>query len=61
MALLYRAMIEENGFPKVGRSPRMLGVRLSIDIDVEQIPKDWLDEQGSLRPSVEQSHSHTLS
>ncbi len=60
MALLYRAMIEENGFPKIGRSPRMLGVRLSIDIDVEQIPLDLLDEQGSLRSSVEQSNSPTI-
>lgn len=59
MALLYRAMIEENGKPKIGRSPRMLGVRLSTDIDVEQIPINWLDEQGSLRPSVEQINSTT--
>ncbi len=26
------AMIEENGFPKIGRSPRMLGLRLTRGI-----------------------------
>ncbi len=60
MALLYRAMIEENGKPKIGRSPRMLGVRLTIDIDVEQVPLDWLDEQGDLQPSVEQINSTNI-
>lgn len=46
-------MAEENGKPKVGRSARLLGVRLGIDIDVEEIPKDWLDDQGYLRPETE--------
>lgn len=44
--LYYRGMAEENGKPKLGRSARLLGVRPGIDIDVEQMPKDWLDEQG---------------
>jgi len=47
--LYYRGMAEENGKPKVGRSARLLGVRLGIDIDVEQMPRNWLDEQGFLR------------
>ena len=55
MVLLYRAMREENGKPKIGRSPRLLGVRLGIDIDVEQMPKNWLDQQGYSRPSLERS------
>jgi len=46
-------MAEANGKPKVGRSARLLGVRLSIDIDIEEIPKDWLDDQGYLRPEAE--------
>ena len=51
--LYYRGMAEENGKPKVGRSARLLGVRPGIDIDVEQMPRDWLDEQGYLRPEAE--------
>ncbi|HBB32675.1 MAG TPA: hypothetical protein DDZ80_17505 [Cyanobacteria bacterium UBA8803] len=51
--LYYRGMAEENGKPKVGRSARLLGVRPGIDIDVEQMPRNWLDEQGFLRPEVE--------
>lgn len=35
--LYYRGMAEEDGKPKVGRSARLLGVRLGIDIDVEQM------------------------
>jgi hypothetical protein len=46
-------MAEANGKPKVGRSARLLGVRLGIDIDIEEIPKDWLDDQGYLRPEAE--------
>jgi hypothetical protein len=53
--LYYRGMAEENGKPKVGRSARLLGVRPSIDIDVEQMPRDWLDEQGFLRPEAERN------
>lgn len=51
--LYYRGMAEANGKPKVGRSARLLGVRLGIDIDIEEIPKDWLDDQGYLRPEAE--------
>jgi len=46
-------MAEENGKPKVGRSARLLGVRLGIDINVEGMPKDWLNDQGYLRPETE--------
>ncbi|NER33963.1 MAG: hypothetical protein F6J93_07940 [Oscillatoria sp. SIO1A7] len=49
MVLLYRAMREKNGQPKIGRSPRLLGVRLGTDIDVEQIPIHRLDERGFLQ------------
>ena len=55
--LYYRGMAEENGKPKIGRNPRLLGVRPSIDIDVEQVPKEWLDEQGYLRPETERQSS----
>ncbi len=51
--LYYRGMAEADGKPKVGRSARLLGVRLGIDIDIEEIPKDWLDAQGYLRPEAE--------
>ena len=51
--LYYRGMAEANGKPKVGHSARLLGVRLGIDIDIEEIPKDWLDAQGYLRPEAE--------
>jgi len=50
-------MAEENGKPKKGRNARLLGVRPSIDIDVEQVPKDWLDEQGYLLPETERKSS----
>jgi hypothetical protein len=46
-------MAEANGKPKVGRSARLLGVRLGIDIDIEETPKDWLDDRGYLRPEAE--------
>lgn len=58
--LYYRGMAEENGKPKVGRSARLLGVRPGIDIDIEQMPRDWLDEQGYLRPEVERISSGEL-
>ncbi|WP_371321981.1 hypothetical protein [Thermoleptolyngbya sichuanensis] len=51
--LYYRGMAEANGKPKVGRSARLLGVRLDIDIDVVEMSKDWLDDQGYLRPEAE--------
>ncbi len=46
--LYYRGMAEQNGKPKVGRSARLLGVRLGIDINIEQMPVTYLDEQGYL-------------
>lgn len=58
--LYYRGMAEENGKPKVGRSARLLGVRPGIDIDIEQMPRDWLDEEGYLRPEVERIFSGEL-
>ena len=46
--LYYRGMAEQNGKPKIGRSARLLGVRPSIDINIEQMPIGYLDEQGYL-------------
>jgi hypothetical protein len=53
-------MAEENGKPKVGRSARLLGVRLGIDIDVVEMSKDWLDAQGYLRPEAERKSTGEL-
>ena len=51
MAKLYfRGMAEQNGKPKIGRSARLLGVRPSIDINIEQMPIGYLDEQRYLLP-----------
>ncbi|MGF1575710.1 MAG: hypothetical protein ACFCU9_07175 [Cyanophyceae cyanobacterium] len=50
--LYYRGMAEENGQPKVGCSARLLGVRLGLDIDTEEIPRGWLDDQGYFRPAA---------
>lgn len=46
--LYYRGMAEQNGKPKIGRSARLLGVRSGIDIDIEQMPTGYLNEQGYL-------------
>jgi len=51
--LYYRGMVDENGKPKIGRSARLLGVRLGIDINIKQISIDNLDEQGYLLPESE--------
>ncbi len=48
--LYYRGMAEQNGKPKTGRSARLLGVRPNIDINIEQMPIGYLDEQGYLLP-----------
>lgn len=53
-------MAEENGKPKVGRSARLLGVRLGIDIDVVEMSKVWLDVQGYLRPEAERKATGEL-
>ncbi|AFY79355.1 hypothetical protein Ple7327_4230 [Pleurocapsa sp. PCC 7327] len=58
VTLYYRGMAEENGKLKVGRSARILGIRPGIDIDIEQMSRDWLDEQGYLRPEVERTALH---
>jgi len=46
--LYYRGMAEQNGKPKIGRSARLLGVRPSIDINIEQMPIGYLNKQGYL-------------
>jgi hypothetical protein len=46
--LYYRGMAEQNGKLKMGRSVRLLGVRPTIDINIEQMPIGCLDEQGYL-------------
>lgn len=48
--LYYRGMAVQDGKPKIGRSARLLGVRPTIDINIEQIPIGCLDEQGYLLP-----------
>jgi hypothetical protein len=53
-------MAEADGKPKVGRSARLLGVRLGIDIDVVEMPKDWLDDRGYLRPEAERKSTGPL-
>ncbi|MEW6493288.1 MAG: hypothetical protein AB1589_12400 [Cyanobacteriota bacterium] len=50
-------MMEDNGKPKIGRCPRLLGVRVGRDIDVEQMPRGWLDEKGYLLPSEDRVNS----
>jgi hypothetical protein len=49
--LYYRGMMADNGKPKIGRYTRCLGVRQNIDIDVNRVPKDWIDEYGYLQTS----------
>lgn len=46
----YRGMAEQNGKPKIGRSARLLGVRPGIDIDIEEMPTGYLNDQGYLLP-----------
>jgi hypothetical protein len=48
--LYYRGMAEQNNRPKIGRSARLLGIRPGIDINIEQMPIGYLDEQGYLLP-----------
>ena len=49
--------MEEDGKPRIGRCPRRLGVRLGRDIDVERMPRGWLDENGYLLASEERVNS----
>ena len=51
--LYYRGMAAEDGKPKIGRSARLLGVRPNIDINIEQMPIGYLDEQGYLLAEAE--------
>jgi hypothetical protein len=59
--LYYRGMVDENGKPKIGRSARLLGVRLGdIDINIKRMPVDSLDEQGYLLPESERKFQGEL-
>lgn len=53
-------MAEQNGKPKIGRSARLLGVRPNIDINIEQIPIGYVDEQGYLLPEFQRKFSDEL-
>jgi hypothetical protein len=53
-------MVDENGKPKIGRSARLLGVRLGIDINIKQMPVNSLDEQGYLLPESEREFQGEL-
>jgi hypothetical protein len=60
--LYYRGMAEQNSKPKTGRSARLLGVRPTIDINIEQMPIGCLDEQGYLLPESQRNlHSDLVS
>jgi hypothetical protein len=59
--LYYRGMMADNGKPKIGRQARCLGIRPNIDIDVERVPKDWINQHGYLRPSSENDLIDTAS
>jgi hypothetical protein len=58
--LYYRGMAEESGKPKVGRSARLLGIRPGVDLDIQEVPRGWLDEQGYLLPEEERQSSGEL-
>ncbi|NJM75844.1 MAG: hypothetical protein HC852_08750 [Acaryochloridaceae cyanobacterium RU_4_10] len=58
--LYYRGMAEANGKPKVGRSARLLVVRIGIDIDVQEIPRGWLEDQGYLRLEADRKSTGVL-
>ncbi len=58
--LYYRGMAEQGGKPKIGRSARLLGIRPNIDINVEQMPIGYLDEQGYLLPEAQRKISGEL-
>ncbi len=51
--LYYRGMGEQNGKPRLGQSARLLGVRPTIDINIEQMPIGCLDEEGYLLPETQ--------
>jgi len=58
--LYYRGMAEQNGKPKIGRSARLLGIRPGIDIDIEQMPTGYLNEQGYLLTESEREFQGEL-
>jgi hypothetical protein len=58
--LYYRGMADQNGKPKTGRSARLLGVRPTIDINIEQMPIGCLDEQGYLLPELQRKFQGEL-
>ncbi|MBO0350077.1 hypothetical protein J0895_13335 [Phormidium pseudopriestleyi FRX01] len=58
--LYYRGMAAENGKPKIGRSAKLLGVRLGRDIDIEQMPAGYLNKQGYLLPQSERQFAGEL-
>jgi hypothetical protein len=58
--LYYRGMAEQNGKPKIGRSARLLGIRPTIDINIEQVPMGCMDEQGYLLPESQRKFDGDL-
>ena len=61
MAKLYfRGMAARNGKPRIGRSARLLGIRPGIDIDIEQMPIGYLNEQGYLLVESEREEQGEL-
>jgi len=58
--LYYRGMAEQNGKPRIGRSARLLGIRPNVDIDIEQVPSGWINEQGYLKPAAERKTAGNL-
>jgi hypothetical protein len=53
-------MAEQNGKPKIGRSARLLGIRPTIDINVEQVPVGHLDKEGYLLPESQRQNQGQL-
>ena len=59
--LYYRGMVAEDGKPKIGRSARSLGVRPDTkDIDIEKMPRGYLDEHGHLLPESQRKSDGDL-
>lgn len=58
--LYYRGMADQNGKPRLGRIARLLGVRLNLDIDVEQLPVGYVDQHGYLRPEMQRQNAGNL-
>lgn len=69
--LYYRCMMEADGKPKIGRNARCLGVRFELpsdldvtpprtDVDVIQVPINWVDDFGYLKPDFAQKDIYVL-